>query len=280
MSDEALDKCRQYIIDLSWTSNGTSLILTHRIRSFIFHVYNQTFNDTYDSDGYISVRDRAKYLNTIFPQKYLFQERQELPTKVIHILSSGRPRMGLRLCRMAGSYAKQTKNKGHRPSFIKLSLLYQIIKPFGRDSLRDVVSENKHQCPKLESVVYAFSRIKARFTTGELIDFVEDKIRSKGDVYLHGNQLPATSFQIAHLLFRMGFIVAVDYVARPRARKYYKFTDKPNLLRTFTNPDDGLCWIIHPTFAEALDIETIGPKITQDVRKTKVWKQKGESSVE
>lgn len=215
MSDESLDKCRQYVIDLLWTANGISLILTHRLRAFIAREYQQTFNDSYDADGYISVKDRERYLNSIFPKRYYWQDRQELPTKVIHILSSGRPRMALQLCRMAGSYAKQLQNKGHTSKLIKLNLLSHVVKPFGRNCLRDLISENRHQCSALEDIIYAFSRTKARFSTGELIDFIEDKIRSKRDIYVHDKNLPANSFQIAHLLYRINFIVGCDYATRP-----------------------------------------------------------------
>ena len=58
--------------------------------------------------------------------------------------------------------------------------------------------------------------------------------------------------EIVRFLFRVGFILGVDTQAR--STRYYQFEEKPELLKSRANLDDGLGWSIQPAFHAALGL--------------------------
>jgi hypothetical protein len=60
---------------------------------------------------------------------------------------------------------------------------------------------------------------------------------------------------IAHFLYRLGFIVARIDDKENKEYEHYYFSDMPDFLSTRTNDDFGSVWEIHPCYREALDIK-------------------------
>jgi hypothetical protein len=59
--------------------------------------------------------------------------------------------------------------------------------------------------------------------------------------------------EIAHFLYRVGFIVA-RAEGKDDDYEHYHFSDMPDFLSSRTNQDFGAIWEIHPCYREALDI--------------------------
>ncbi|KNC68980.1 hypothetical protein AC626_01745 [Pseudoalteromonas rubra] len=58
--------------------------------------------------------------------------------------------------------------------------------------------------------------------------------------------------QLARFLFKIGFIIGAKHDGNGLV--YSTFEDKPDLLQNYSNMDDGLDWVIHPSFQAALGV--------------------------
>jgi hypothetical protein len=88
----------------------------------------------------------------------------------------------------------------------------------------------------------------------ELLYRVTDKIiRLEGLPVIDGIEQSGDSLYIAYFLFRIGFLHARDEKAKT-GLGFVKFEDRPSLLTSRANLDDGLVWEIHPSFRDALKI--------------------------
>lgn len=245
--DEALDKCEQYMLDLNWSTAETGEILKRKILTYFKLTYPE--KDIYKN--YDLERNSRQIFNLVFREPFRWNGKSMESFRPIHILSAGRPRWASQLCKLGGK-AANASNK----DFITIGHLTSKLKVYGQARLNDLYREHRHQCPKMENVLESFSGLKARYSTEKLLKHItENIIKNYGIPHVDGIVAPNGSIGIAHFLYRTGFICARDD-AQPGSLGFIRFEERPNLLSSQVNLDDGLPWEIHPSYREVLRIKS------------------------
>lgn len=243
--DEALDKCEQYMLDLSWSTEDTGRILERKIHSYLMRYYP----DNYLYNKLDLVRNRNEIRHVVFKEPFSWANRPLESFRPIHILSAGRPRWAAQLCKHAGKDAL-SKNS-HK---ISAGNIRSVLKRYGQFRIDDLYKEHRHQCDQIENLVESFSGGNARYSTTQLLSHITDKvIRIIGLPKIDGFSAEHGSLSIAKFLYRIGFIMARDEKDRT-GLGFVKFEDRPNLLSSKNNLDDGLIWEIHPSYRDVLRI--------------------------
>lgn len=243
--DEALDKCEQYMLDLAWSTTESGRILENKISSYFSRYYS-------DDTRFTSLRpgsDGDKIRKIVFKEPFNWSGRPLESYRPIHILSAGRPRWAAQLCKLAGrdAYDKAYPliSKGHVKS---------VLREYGQFRVSDLYKEHRHQCPMLQDIIESFSGGAHRFTTNELIDHIAEKIiRKIGIPAIDGINADKGSISVAHFLFRCGFIAARDE-ADVTGLGFVRYEERPNLLTSNINLDDGMSWEVHPSYRDVLRI--------------------------
>lgn len=242
--DESLDKCEQYMLDIKWSTNETGEILNNKILSYIRSKYPK------ESWGYINA-DQRTILSLVFKNPFPWSSHTVDCFRPIHILSAGRPRWAAMLCKLAGQAAVACGN-----NTISIRHISSQLKTYGKSRIDDLYKEHRHQCAQLADIIESFSGGPAKYTTKELLEHITEKIiRGKGVVPIVGASPSGGSIAIAHFLFQIGFICARDS-RKEDTLGFVRFEDRPNLLTTNTNLDDGLPWEIHPSYRGILRIKS------------------------
>jgi hypothetical protein len=245
-TDEALDKCEQYIFDISWSQRETGLILAERVASYLGRqsgesvVVRRSVSPTAEPN--------LRLLERVFTPHFPWGRSTRPAHSVIHVYSAGRPRWAAQLCRMAAKEAASVRDNA-----IKFGHIKEVLTDYGRFRLDDIAREHKHQCPEVSLVVNAFSRHSYRFSTNELLEFVATRIISSGSITIEGGG--ASALSLAHFLFRIGFLIACERTSPGTGGpRYYSCDEKPELLMNSSNFDDDCEWHIHPSFQAALGV--------------------------
>lgn len=244
--DEALDKCEQYVIDIHWTTAETGMILKRKILSY--------FQRKYPTENYYKnlniLKNEKEIFKLIFSVPFRWGNRYRSPHQPIHILSAGRPRWAAHLCKLA---AKNAVSKGY--AIITINSISNVMEKYGHSRLMDLYKEHAHQCPKIKSIIEAFSSGPKRYTTHELFYRITDKIiRLEGLPEIDGIERSGDSLYIAHFLYRIGFIQARDDDDKT-GLGFIKYEERPSLLTSRANLDDGHDWEIHPSYRDILRIK-------------------------
>ena len=101
-TDEALDKCEQYIFDIKWSTRQTGEILARRVRSYLARTKREDLASSASPvlrrRGDPSVED-SKLLGVVFAHAFTWGRHGYgvTPHRVIHIFSAGRPRWAAQL---------------------------------------------------------------------------------------------------------------------------------------------------------------------------------------
>jgi hypothetical protein len=254
-TDEALDKVEQYVFDINWSQRHTGLILAERVASYMqrYGDRQMSYRRRLIAEGAImpaaddQYEPRLDILGEVFPSQFPWGRGRAMPHRVIHVYSAGRPRWAAQLCRMAGDEAVKV-----RSDFIKFGHITQVLESYGRFRLDDIGREHRHQCEQISDVVNAFSRQRRTYSTDQIIDFIKKTILRNVNVMIDGQSL-SDGILLARFLFRIGFLVG-KFQAAEGSPEYFRFEEKPDLLKTYANPDDGLKWHIHPSFHAALEL--------------------------
>ncbi|MBL9181668.1 MAG: hypothetical protein JNN17_05970 [Verrucomicrobiaceae bacterium] len=243
--DEALDKCEQYLFDLSWSNSEAEQILVRKIVTF--------FRNAYPDDPRFQTmdpsRDSQAILSLVFTRKFSWGKKSYPPDRPIYILSNGRPRWAAHLCKLAAKEAHDLS-----ATHIGIGHVNAALQKYGEVRLSDLYKEHKHQCPSLQTLLESFARGPSQFTTNDLLTRITDRIiRGHGMIEIDGVKSGGGSISIAHFLYRIGFLCARDD-SKPGALSFVRYEDRPNLLSTTQNLDDGLIWEIHPSYRKVLHI--------------------------
>lgn len=245
--DEAMDKCEQYMLDLNWSTEETGKIIANKIHSFFCRYYP-------DDTRYTSIdplKDGDQIRSIIFKEPFSWGERTLASFRPIHILSAGRPRWAAQLCKLAGRAAYNNTQ-----THISVGNVRAIMRDYGEFRISDLYKEHRHQCPLLQDIVESFSGGPHRFRTDELIDHIADKIiRRIGVPQIDGVNHQKGAVSVAHFLFRCGFIAGRDE-STASGLGFVRYEERPNLLSTDANLDDGLSWEIHPSYRTVLRIQS------------------------
>jgi hypothetical protein len=243
--DESLDKCEQYMIDLQWSTVETGRILENKILSYFQRFYP-------DNAAFATLRlgvDQNAIFRLVFKDPFYWGPRPIEAFRPIHILSAGRPRWAAQLCKLAGkdAFAKQAER-------IALGHIKFVMRDYGQSRVSDLYKEHRHQCPNLQDIIETFSGGPAKFSTQELLEHVTLKvIRRWGLPVIDGVSASGGSLSLAHFLFRIGFIAARDE-SEVTGLGFIRYEERPNLLSSTSNLDDGLDWEIHPGYRDVLRI--------------------------
>jgi len=238
--DEAMDKVEQYIFDLKWSENEFRQFILQRISSYCEEIGLKHL---------VEAKTSKEILALVFTPYFSFPQSQIPPDRVLRLYTGGRPRWATQLCRMAG---KDTIKAGSS-KVITLGNIKQVLAPYGRFRLDDVSREHRHQCPMVGDITNCFSKQRGHYSTADLLTFIETKITTSIKVTID-DYSTNDPIEIARFLYRIGFIVAMDIKSKNQ-REYFSFEEKPELLCSVSNLDDGMQWRIHPSFHVALRLE-------------------------
>lgn len=254
--DEALDKCQQNLIDIEWSDSGTLWIISNRIRNYIRkkagpeatfsgHARKILDSETKSANQHV--------LNLAFPEYFPWGTENQKAYLLLHILSGGRPRWGLQLCKMAGRQAGKMRSKPD--STLKISYFRKELPAYSRSRLQDIIIEFRHQCRDVGDIIYAFDNKKFDFETHELLSEIDRGIMKYMDVKIDGMKV-RSNHEIAAFLFRIGFLNAVN---KNNNRMQYRFEDMPHFFRTLPADHSYVKWEISPSFRHALVAQASTP---------------------
>jgi len=245
--DEALDKCEQYMLDLSWSTEETGRILQNKILSF----FRRNYPDDPRYSGFDPAHDGLAIRKIIFKEPFPWGAGRTMDSfRPIHILSAGRPRWAAQLCKLAAKDAYKSMNP-----LITVNHVHDVMPAYGKFRVDDLYKEHRHQCVVLKDIVESFSGGEKKYDTEALLSHISDKVICKiGVPKIDGITASEGALSVAHFLFRCGFIAARDD-KNPSGLTFIHFEDRPNLLTSEANLDDGLVWEIHPSYRYVLRIK-------------------------
>jgi hypothetical protein len=255
---EDLDKCDQYLTDITWSASQLESILTHRILAYVKRSFPAAEAASW------TVADHAeKILNLVFVPRMRWGYASVPAAHVLRILAGGRPRWIAQLCRMAGEYAARERQERITRHHVNLSMPL-----FGQRRLADLYKEHQYQFADLKALLESFSGGPSNYSTAALLHRIADKYLSRG----RSSHVPPidgveyfNDLQLARFLFKIGFVNGSDADYQRRGGpQFLSFEERADLLEVDTNLDDGMSWEVHPAYRNALRIKA-GPKDSLDV---------------
>lgn len=248
-ADEALDKVEQYAFDISWDEDEILAILAKRIHTYLRYHADRNESCVPAND----IAQQRMYMERVFESNYTWGRFKRPPYVVIDTLSHGRPRWAIQLCRAAGHTAAKG---GHE--LISLQDITDNLKEYGEKRVADLKREHQHQCPQIGELVSAFMKQQAKYETDELLKTIRNRICEHLTPVIEGRGTKEP-MDVAHFLFRIGFLTARDELDEEDYR-HYTYEELPQLLHNRVNPDYGYCWEIHPCFRQFLQLRNYLPR--------------------
>ncbi|MEW6252416.1 MAG: hypothetical protein AB1716_17390, partial [Planctomycetota bacterium] len=247
-ADEALDKVEQYAFDISWEEDEILAILAKRIRSYLL-LHGDGAEALVPAEN---IGKQRMYMEKAFETSYKWGRYKRPPHVIIDTLAHGRPRWAVQLCRAAGITAAAA---GHQQ--IQLADIVANLKEYGEKRVADLKREHQHQCPQIGELVAAFAKQTAKYESAELFKAIRNRISEHLEPVIEGHPT-RDPMEIAHFLFRIGFLTARDELDEEDYR-HYTFEELPQLLDNRANPDYGYSWEIHPCFRQVLQLTSYLP---------------------
>ena len=244
---ESLSHVEQYTVDLQWSESDTRTLLFRRIRGYL-----QRCASWAQVERALRGRDEDNEKDVIglvfeSPMKW-GRGSSRPPHVVLYTLSKHRPRWMIELSKAAavGAARRQHRHISHEDLTAELET-------FGHRRVQDTVAEFRAQCPELDEIITAFNRAPEQFATDELLKLIENKILTHLNPRISGVTGKPSALQVAALVFEVGLI----YGRRDQPDGSYKhisFADRPALLKSRADPDQGLIWEVHPVYRQALEM--------------------------
>jgi len=245
--DESLDKLEQYVSEMNWSSDEFRTLLFKRIESQ--SISNRfTLPDRKENESDEDYEERT--LKMLFVEKVEWGKKNVHSYKVIHTLSYERPRWAIQLCKLA-----QLSAIRKRRTVISKEEIDDVWGDYGAKRIADLVAEHKHQCKQIEELITAFRGSDRLLTRDELLSYIKNKILNHISLFIDSKKIN-TQLEVAHFLFRIGFLVARSD-EDDGAYEHYGFRDMPDLLSSRTTNDFNMKWEIHPCYRQALDIKKL-----------------------
>lgn len=243
--NEDLDKCEQYVADISWSAADMKAILSKKVYSYLQR-------SGAEPDPKLDYRtDGDQILEFAFEPRMKWGASRVPPFRPIYILSAGRPRWMSQLCRLSGVHAARSQ----KPVIEKVDI-NAIEKTYSRLRLNDIYKEHSHQYAGLEKLIETFSNSPARYSTSDLLTQIARQYVNK----VGGGNIPdldgvpySQPIQLAHFLYKVGFIVGRRDKTGGNP-DFARYEERPELLVDARNPDDGMLWEVHPAYRETLTI--------------------------
>lgn len=247
MDHEALSKVEQYITDLRWEERDALTLLAKRVEGYLrrrgkWEAAAKTLPHDPDDREYSLVE-------LAFESPMPWGEKRTRPAHVVlFTLSKHRPRWLVELARTSGVRASKAGKK-----VITKEMVVSDLTNFGRLRIQDTVAEFKCQCPEVEELIGAFNRGAEQMKTADLLTLIERKILNHLTPRIAGTVGTPSPLKVASFLFEIG----IFYARRDNADgsyEHFAFAQKPSLLRSRTDPDEGMQWEVHPVFRQALEL--------------------------
>jgi hypothetical protein len=245
--DESLDKMEQYVKEIRWGLDDFRRLLFMRVKSQC-EAMNIAFPSRYPQERDDEYEERCIAL--IFSPKMPWGKKEVYTYSVIYTLSYHRPRWAIQLCKLAQKNAIKSKL-----TQIQRSDIDAVWGDYGKKRIADLVSEHKHQCREVEELINSFRGADRLLIREELLGWVNGHIINHLNVYIEGKEIKS-SLEIAHFLYRIGFIVARSDNENGEY-EHYHFQEMPDFLSSRTNQDFNVKWEIHPCYRQALDIKKL-----------------------
>lgn len=246
--DESLDKFEQYVKDITWSQSEFRSLLAKRVQAQCLD-HDQIPQDSARPES-ASIEKEEAMIAKVFDNAMAWGEKQKPVYQVIYTLSYHRPRWAIQLCKLAQADALRRKQK-----LINKLNIDTVWGDYGKKRIDDLIVEHKHQCKEVEELVNSFRGAPRRVTRDELIDWIKRNVITHVTPVIEGRQV-TSALDIAHFLFRLGFIVARTE-REDSGYEHYFFADMPDFLTSRTNKDFGSLWEVHPCYREALDIQKL-----------------------
>ena len=244
--DEALDKCEQYMIDLSWSTRDSGEILYNKIYSYFSE---KDLDMEIGEMDFKNEKNQWRIFGLVFNGSLRWGNNNVIPYRSIHILSAGRPRWAAQLCKFA---AQDAYNKGRHK--ISTGNINFAMTEYGRYRIADLYKEHKHQCEQLEMVIEIFRNGLSAYSSTELVYIIKERLIDKGKkIYIDGSSDACNELQIGKFLYRIGFITLRNDEYN-RALGLTRYEDDPYLFSEY-NLDEKQQWEIHPAYRTVLKIK-------------------------
>lgn len=234
--DESLDKCEQYVFNLRWDVIGVENILLKKVKAYF---------DLFAPDELGTGARELDAFHAVFPRTFQWGRDGGISSqKYLSIFSQGRPRWTSKLCRAAALRAAKNGHVKVEESDLRSELI--------RYSLRrrqDLVGEHSYEYAEFNSLLQIFHRWQKRFKTSDLLRRI---------VELHIKKMPGQGEKpdpvvLAHLLYRAGFMNAARQ-RRDGKSEYFEFEDRPGLLTSRGDLDEGCEWEIPMFLRKEFDV--------------------------
>lgn len=245
--DEALDKVEQYAHEVLWQQSDFLKLLSLRVKaSMVANNINLPVIPAHVTEA----DAQEKLLESVFVPKMEWSDRLVDTYKVIYTLSYERPRWAVQLCKLAQEAAIRNHS-----ILISKDYIDQVWGEYGAKRIADLVAEHKHQCPNVLELLNSFRGASRLMSRDELFGWINNRVVEHMTPKIEGS-LAKTPIEIAHFLYRLGFILARSDDASGNY-EHYRFDQMPDFLSSRTDDDFGLKWEIHPCYREALDIKKL-----------------------
>ncbi len=251
-NDESTDKFENYVVNCNWNNHEILVLLVKRILTYFGEpVDDKSLNEMSQTElnNSLSLAMETKFTKTK-------EWRNKNTHRVIMSLIRSRPRDMIKLCTFA---AKSAYKRDSNTSIIKDVDFECILADYSLNRVQDIVNEFKFELTNLEVLLYRLapttSEIRKKkgqltfvYTTSELIEKIRN-IMSNSTLKLTYRE--ATSpIDIAHFLYKIGFITARRMEDGKIVRKYYD--EKKQLLKSGQIGDGGFSWEVHPSYRSAI----------------------------
>ena len=256
-NEEFSDKFESCLIKCKWNNQEIMKTLAKRICAY----FDKPFDEINTTDPKTLQYNIVKYLNFIFVPCFDESTRvwANAPThRVIYSLIRRKPRDMVKLCH---SIAEEAYRK--QLTVIDSSCFLAILETYSQERLKDLVNEYVNQLPKLQDLLIRMAPTQKEFqnkagkryvySTDELYVKIQN-IQQNMNISIYQAKCeklcPANFHQIAHFLYKIGFITGRKRNESGKIERAY-YDELPFLLNANVG-DRGYSWEIHPAYRGAL----------------------------
>lgn len=250
-SDESTDKFENYIVNCSWRNHDILILLVKRVLTYLGKEVvdeNLQNKEQKELNAMLSPLMCTKFENT---SKWHGKSTH----KVITSLIRSRPRDMIKLCSLA---AKEAFDRDGDSKIITDLDFQKILSIYSFNRVQDLVNEFKNELNNIETLVYRMApttkEVKDKknnvyvYSTAEVLSKIKN-ISSNTSLQLTSKE-NTNPIDIAHFLYKIGFITARKDTQTGIDRKYYD--EKKQLLKSGQIGDGGYSWEIHPSYRSAI----------------------------
>ncbi|MCV2350813.1 P-loop ATPase, Sll1717 family [Paucibacter sp. Y2R2-4] len=245
---------RETQISVGWTTEQLGAILARRIESYLERTGDDMEALIAGTLSEKHVRSRQEALIRLYFQNFDLEfdspfgnENKTWITQTLATISMYRPRWLIEYCKLC----LEACNIPPVSSTEARSALYK----FGKNRIAFLQAEHRAIYAKIELMLNQFSTYgKNSFpSSNSLRSFIVAKIIGVGILPTMPECVDTASLQIARFLHMIDFIQGKQSLG-PGVYKHHHFIDRPELFSSWTEHPD-LRWVIHPSFANALDLD-------------------------